>query len=216
MMKLAENFYGVSGSPADCIHVGIPQVLKNKKPDLIISGINRGANLGQDVFYSGTVSAAREGCIMGIPSIAVSLAVDFNAHQAEEKLHYSSAAQYTVKLIKYLQKKSKKKKIKMPDHVLYNLNVPNLPMKQIKGLSLSRQGVVHYSGRVVRRVDHRGKDYFWVGGDYLGYQKVLGTDSHTVHSLKYASLTPLKLDCTAHEVLLDMVEDMNNEIILKV
>src|SRR3954468_20428069 len=87
MIPMGDQFYGVSGSPADCVYLGIRQVLK-KMPDLVVSGINRGANLGQDVYYSGTVSAAREASIRGIPALAVSLAVDFQRPRPEEQLHY--------------------------------------------------------------------------------------------------------------------------------
>jgi 5'-nucleotidase len=96
------GFYGVSGSPADCVYLGIREVIKGM-PDVVISGINRGANLGQDVYYSGTVSASREACILGIPSIAVSLAVDFKRRKPENELHYDTAAKTALRVLKNLK-----------------------------------------------------------------------------------------------------------------
>ncbi len=193
LISMDKNFYGVSGSPADCVYLGIREVIGDM-PDMVVSGINRGANLGQDVYYSGTVSAAREACILGIPSMAVSLAVDFKKSQLEKDLHYASAASMAVKVIRSL------KSTPMPKHTLLNLNVPDRPLNQIKGLKLARQGFRFYSGSILRRKDHRGKDYFWVGGQYQGFQNDEGTDCAVVES-GYASLTPLKLDSTDRECL---------------
>src|SRR4051812_9193765 len=95
LIEMGPRFYGVSGSPADCVYLGIRQVI-GKMPDLVVSGPNRGANLGQDVYYSGTVSAAREACILGIRSLAVSLAVDFAKQSTEDDLHYETAAKTAV------------------------------------------------------------------------------------------------------------------------
>ncbi len=198
LIQMEPNFYGVSGSPADCVYLGIRQVM-GEMPDMVVSGINRGANLGQDVYYSGTVSAAREACILGIPSMAVSLAVDFKKAQLERELHYASAASMAVKVIRSLKDNH------IPKHTLLNLNVPDRPMSQIKGLKLARQGFRFYSGSILRRKDHRGKDYFWVGGQYQGFQNDEGTDCSIVDS-GYASLTPLKLDSTDRECLGDWEE----------
>ncbi len=188
LIEMSKRFYGVSGSPADCVYLGIRQVLKCM-PDLVVSGINRGANLGQDVYYSGTVSAAREACILGIPSLAVSLDLDYMHIRPEERLHYQSAARMAVRLLRELRS------VKIPKHTLLNLNVPDLPLEKIKGLKLTRQGFRFYSGKILRRKDHRGKDYYWVGGKYRGFHQEDGTDCLAVES-DYASLTPLKLDST--------------------
>ncbi len=188
LIKIDHRFYGVSGSPADCVYLGIREVMKGM-PDLVVSGPNRGANLGQDVYYSGTVSAAREACILGIPSIAVSLAVDFSKRLDERKLHYETASKVTAQVIAGL------KKAEMPEHTLLNLNVPDVAFDRVKGMQWTRQGFRYYSGTILRRKDHRGKNYFWVGGRYQGYRNDQGTDCHAVAS-GYASLTPLKLDST--------------------
>ena len=188
LIPIRKDFYGVSGSPADCVYIGIKQVMKFT-PDLVVSGINRGGNLGQDVYYSGTVSAAREASILGIPSIAVSLAYESGTFVSEDALHYETAAKTALKLLKKL------KKTELPKHTLLNLNVPNLPLSKVKGVKLARQGFRLYSGDILKRTDHRGKDYFWVGGKYKGYRKEEDTDCGVIET-GFASLTPLKLDST--------------------
>lgn len=196
MIEMGHRFYGVSGSPADCVYLGIRQVLKGM-PDLVVSGINRGANLGQDVYYSGTVSAAREACILGLPAMAVSLAVDFKKFADESRLHYISAAKMAANVIR------KMKKIELPQHTLLNLNVPDRPMSRIKGVRLASQGFRFYSGSILRRKDHRGKDYYWVGGQYKGFRREDGTDCAAVEA-GFASLTPLMLDSTDLQYLAEL------------
>jgi 5'-nucleotidase len=188
LIEMGKRFYGVNGSPADCVYLGIREVMRGM-PDLVVSGPNRGANLGQDVYYSGTVSAAREACILGLKAVAVSLAIDFAKGKPERLLHYEAAAKQTVQLIREL------KDIELPSHTLLNLNVPDVPFKQIKGIRLVKQGFRFYSGGILKRRDHRGRDYFWVGGQYQGFRKEEGTDCSAVEA-GYAALTPLKLDST--------------------
>jgi len=198
LIKMPNGFNGVSGSPADCVYVGIREVLK-ELPDIVVSGINRGANMGQDVYYSGTVSVAREACILGIPAFAVSIAVDFSNPPPELKINYQSAAKVLISVIKKL------KKTPMPKHTLINVNVPDVPFKKIKGYQVTKQGFRHYSGSVLKRRDHRGKDYFWVGGQYKGYRNEPGTDCVAVGE-GFVSLTPLRLDVTDERFMASMSE----------
>lgn len=198
MLPISKDFYGVSGSPADCVYLGSRKVFGGL-PDLVISGINRGANMGQDVYYSGTVSAAREACILGIPSIAVSLDVNFRKTPPEEKLHYRSAA------LVALDVALKVPKMGLPRHTLLNLNVPDLPVSKIPGIKLARQGFRYYSGGILQRKDHRGKDYYWVGGSYRGYRREKGSDCDCLEQ-GYAALTPLKLDSTDYDFLAALQE----------
>lgn len=193
ILKVADQVFGVSGSPADCVYLAIREILKGK-PDLVISGINRGANLAQDVYYSGTVSAAREAAIMEIPSMAVSLSVNYKKNKTEEELNYKAAAKVAAKLLRNLGD------IAIPAHTLLNLNVPDLPYSKIKGLKVARQGFRVYSGEILKRKDHRGRDYFWVGGEYKGFKKESGTDCAVVEK-GFASLTPLQLDSTHYDLL---------------
>jgi 5'-nucleotidase len=208
MISMGDKIYGVSGGPADCIHVGIQRILGKKRPDLVVSGINRGANLGQDVYYSGTVSAAREACIMGIPSMAVSLAIDFTSRKVEEKLHYETAARITKDLIVEMGLHERKGGALLPPHTFFNLNVPDLPLKRVRGVELASQGFRYYDGSLVKRRDHRGKEYFWVGGAYRGFRKDAGTDCVAVDN-GFASLTPVRLDCTDHRFLSEMRLEWN-------
>lgn len=198
LIPIENRFYGVSGSPADCVYLGIRQVIGGM-PDLVVSGINRGANLGQDVYYSGTVSAAREACILGIPALAVSLSVNFKKLKSEDHLNYSSAAKVAVQVLKTL------KRSPLPAHTLLNLNVPDLKFERIKGVQIVRQGFRFYSGSILRRKDHRGKDYYWVGGQYQGFRKEEDTDCFVVDS-GYAALTPLKLDSTDYQFISELRE----------
>lgn len=188
MIEIEKDVYGVSGSPADCVYMGYREVLGGK-PDLVISGINRGANLGQDVYYSGTVSAAREGCILGVPSLAVSLAFDFHNPPPEHRAHYGTAARIAVEVARKLLEDE------LPKYTLMNLNSPDLPYGRVRGIRLARQGFKFYSGTILRRKDHRGKDYYWVGGNYRGYQEDPETDCYAVDH-GYAALTPIRLDST--------------------
>lgn len=211
LSSVRKDFYAVNGSPADCIQVGVSQLFK-RPPDLVVSGINRGANMGQDVFYSGTVSAAREAVTFGLPAMAVSLSIDFYDPKPEKQLHYETAAALAVKVIRHFA--GKKKKITLPPHTLLNLNSPDLPLRKVKGISLARQGFRHYSTKILKRRDHRGKDYFWVGGGYKGYHVEEGTDCHVVES-GYAALTPLRLDTTYHEFLIELMESWGNRTVMK-
>jgi 5'-nucleotidase len=199
IVEVSKNFYGCSGSPADCVYLGTRQVMSGL-PDLVVSGINRGANLGQDVYYSGTVSAAREACILGIPSMAVSLCIDFAHGGSDAGRHYGSAAKMAARVIRQMSQRT------LPAHTLLNLNVPDLPLSRIKGIKLARQGFRFYSGNILRRKDHRGRDYFWVGGKYKGFRNEAETDCVAVES-GYAALTPLKLDSTDLSYLASLSED---------
>lgn len=196
-----KNIYSVSGGPADCIYVGVNEVLKGKRPDLILSGINRGANLGQDVFYSGTASAAREAANLGIPSLAVSLSLDFARRNATH--HYATAARFARKaLVEALAvfgggkgSAGKAALKKWPAGMMLNVNVPNLPYAKVKGLRAATQGHRIYATQLVKRDDGRGRDYFWLGGSYAGYRPIPESDCWYVDH-GYASVTPLELDTT--------------------
>jgi 5'-nucleotidase len=196
MVPISPGFYGVSGSPADCVYLG-SRMAFGGLPDLVVSGINRGANLGQDVYYSGTVSAAREACILGVPALAVSLDVNFKKAPPEERLHYGSAARVALDVARSVPE------LQLPRHTLLNLNVPDLALNRIRGIQCARQGFRFYSGGILQRKDHRGKDYYWVGGSYRGYRREPGSDCDAVGQ-GFAALTPLKLDSTDYSFLADL------------
>jgi 5'-nucleotidase len=164
--KINSSTYACSGYPADCILIGVGNICKSDRPDLVISGINHGANLGQDRYYSGTIAAAREAAFRNIPAIAVSL-VTQNIKDVE---HFEVASNFINELVKKDIHKF------IPPMCLLNVNVPNLPQEKIAGIKLTNIGYQKYSEEIVERVDTRGKSYYWVGGTYQGYSKVKGTD----------------------------------------
>ncbi len=177
--EVAPRMYAVDGTPTDCISLAVNGVLP-VRPDIIVSGINKGGNLGEDVSYSGTVSAAMEGTLLNIPSIAVSLV-------AREKFEFKAAAAFAAKLVRYVYKKG------LPKDTLLNVNVPLT--KNIKGCKITKQGKRFFSDAVVEKVDPRGKKYYWIGGDIERWEGGEDTDFHAVTS-GYISITPLHLDMT--------------------
>lgn len=189
IFKHSENRYATTGTPADCVFLGVYEILKFK-PDLIVSGINAGANLGTDIHYSGTVAAAREGALMNIPSYAVSL-VELKRAVNEDRppFRFDYAATTALKIVK------ETKDLKFPPHTLLNINIPNIDSKEIKGIKVARQGFRYYEPNVAKRVDPRGKEYYWVGGPYKGFEKGDETDCFAVEN-SWVSVTPLTIDCT--------------------
>jgi len=170
--KTSKNTYSCTGFPADCVLIGVGHICKDDRPGLVVSGINHGANLGQDRYYSGTIAAAREGSFRGVPAIAVSL-VTQNIKDVE---HFDVAAKFVAKLVKNDIHKI------IPEMTVLNINVPNLPMEKIAGVKVTRSGFQKYSEEVVERVDTRGRNYYWVGGTYRGYEEIPGTDCYEVYN----------------------------------
>lgn len=189
--KMGPRIFAVDGTPTDCINLGVNGILP-ERPRLIVSGINHGANLGDDVTYSGTVSAAMEGTLLGIPSVAVSLVVD-----GERPADFRTAASFARRLTDTLLRSE------IPADTLLNVNVPNLPESQIKGVSLTRQGKRRYGDAIVEKVDPRGRKYYWIGGNKLDFIDAEGTDFNAT-SKGHISVTPLHLDLTNYQSLKDL------------
>lgn len=190
--ELGERRFSTSGTPADCIYLGIHHILK-EKPGLILSGINRGANLGTDVFYSGTVAAAREGALMDVKSYAFSMVSAKPSSLGEsESFRFEMAARMARKVILDTWE------TRFPPHTLLNVNIPNIPEEAIQGIEVARQGFRHYQAEVTEGMDPRGKKYFWVGGPYRGFEKSNTSDCHAVEEGK-VSVTPLTIDCTHND-----------------
>lgn len=190
--EIENNWYMVDGTPSDCINLGVNEILRDEKPDLIAVGINEGGNLGDDVTYSGTVMAAMEGVLLGIPSIAVSLVTRNN-------FQFHVAASFSQKLCQYILGR------KLPPNTILNVNIPNLPRDEIKGVTITRQGKRIYSGTVIKKVDPRDEKYYWLGGGEDGWYGEEGTDLHAVHSGKI-SITPLLIDLTNYSVFKDLLD----------
>jgi 5'-nucleotidase len=181
--QVAPDTWAVDGTPSDAVYLGINAVLKGKRPDLVASGINLGANLGDDITYSGTVAAAMEGTLLGAPAFAVSIA-------ARRNFHFATAAGFAERLARAILANG------LPPATLLNVNVPNVPADPPIGHRVTRQGKRRYTDAVIDRTDPRGRTYYWIGGDELGFDPVDGTDAVTVLQHKLISVTPVHLDLT--------------------
>lgn len=177
--KIADGFYKVDGTPTDCVHLGITGLLK-KDPDIVVAGINAGANLGDDVLYSGTVAAATEGRFMGFPGLAVSLA---------GTVHYASAAKAVRQVINKLINQP------LDNDSILNINVPDLPWGDIKGIKATRLGCREKSEPIILQYDPYGTPVYWVGRAGKSVENQLGSDFDAVHH-GYISITPLQIDMT--------------------
>ena len=188
--KIRKNFYAVDGTPADCIHLGVNTILP-KKPRLIVSGINKGGNLGDDIIYSGTVSAAFEGTLLGIPSFAISLV-------SRSHFKFDVAARFALRMARSIIERG------LPKNTFLNINVPNLDEKEIKSYQITHQGrLIHNGDEVVEKVDPRGRKYYWIGGGELVFEKGGNTDVEAV-SKSCISITPLNLDLTNYSSMQEL------------
>ncbi|MCB1868620.1 MAG: 5'/3'-nucleotidase SurE [Gammaproteobacteria bacterium] len=183
----AENgFIRVDGTPTDCVHLAITGLLE-REPDMVIAGINAGANLGDDVLYSGTVAAATEGRFLGLPAIALSMA-------NHEPKYYETGAQVAAMLVKHLSVSPL-----TPDSII-NVNIPDLPFASLKGFRVTRLGHRHKAEPVVRDTDPRGRTIYWVGPAGVEQDAGPGTDFHAVRE-GFVSVTPLQVDLTRYAAL---------------
>lgn len=181
--QAANGFYFVNGTPTDCVHLAVTGLL-DTLPDMVISGINDGANMGDDTIYSGTVAAAMEGHLLEIPSIAVSM----SQHGAQ---HFDSAAHIVADMVRRHQKTA------LPSSVLLNINVPDRPLDAIRGLRVARLGKRHKAEPVIKSVTPRGETVYWVGAAGAAQDGGAGTDFYAVEH-GYAAVTPLQIDLTRH------------------
>lgn len=180
--KLSPHRYAVTGTPTDSVMLGVHSIL-DRKPDLVVSGINRGGNVGEDVHYSGTVSAAMEGAIMGIPAIAISVVSN------NKPFKYEVAGEFAKKLSEKVLKEG------LPKGVVLNVNVPNLNSSEINGKVVTKLGNHNYGDIIVENLDPRGKPYYWIGGDPFNFDPKPGTDTRA-HLDDKISVTPIKVDMT--------------------
>ncbi|MDQ2702101.1 MAG: 5'/3'-nucleotidase SurE [Pseudomonadota bacterium] len=178
----------VYGTPTDCVHVAITGMLE-LEPDMVVSGINNTANLGDDVIYSGTVAAAMEGRFLGLPAVAMSLAS--RDHRGE---HYETAARAAVEIIARLQVDP------LPADTILNVNVPDLPWEQIRGFEVSRLGNRHRAEPCVQQADPRGRTWWWIGAAGAEQDAGPGTDFNAVRSGNIA-ITPINVDLTRYQAL---------------
>ena len=195
--KTLENGYiSVEGTPTDCVHLAITGLLE-QAPQMVVTGINEGSNLGDDVWYSGTVAAAMEGRFLGFPAIAVSLVGDHN-HVREFK-HFDTAARVAKELVLRLQVNP------VPMQTILNVNVPDLPYDQLQGIAVTRLGSRHIAEQIVAGKDPRGNTIYWVGPAGSEQDAGIGTDFHAINN-KQVSVTPLQLDLTHYEMFEQLSE----------
>ena len=186
-LRTGHSAYATDGSPTDCVRLAVLGFLK-EKPALVVSGINRGANLGDDITYSGTVAAAMEGLLADLPSIAISLA--YSGADAD----YGPAAEFAALLAGNILARGFE-----PDALL-NVNVPPLPKERIRGVEVTRLGKRQYRDQMIERLDPYGNPYYWVGGPAVSEESEPGTDVHAVRDGKI-SVTPIHLDLTSPRLL---------------
>lgn len=184
-VRLAPWRYSVDGTPTDCVNLGVHSLI-DFQPDMVVSGINRGANLGDDVTYSGTVAAALEATLMGIPAFAISLA------SLDDNADYSNAAKFAARLALILAEKG------LPKDTFLNVNVPVSPDVLSLTPLVTVQGKRRYEGSIVDKVDPRGRSYYWIGAADLDFHDIEGSDYAAVKR-GHISITPLHLDMTNHQ-----------------
>jgi len=183
--------YFVNGTPTDCVHLALSGYL-DFEPDIVVSGVNHGANLGDDVIYSGTVAAAMEGRFLGLPAIAVSLV-------GERATHFDAAARVAVDLVQRLQNRPLE-----PD-VILNVNVPDKAYADLTGIRSTRLGFRHRAESLVRNKDAHGRTIYWIGPPGDGQDAGEGTDFHAIDQ-GAVSVTPLKVDLTRHEAVPELAD----------
>lgn len=189
--EVGENRYSVNGTPSDCVHLALTGLL-DYEPDLVVSGINHGANLGDDVIYSGTVAAAMEGRFLGLPTIAVSLV-------GHKLTYFETAGRVVSDMVQKLDTSA------LSSDVILNVNVPDRPFEDLTGVRAARLGFRHKSEPVVRSKDPHGRTIFWVGPAGKGQDSGDGTDFHAIEH-GAVSVTPIKVDLTRHDSLPQLKE----------
>ena len=183
--KNERGFYSVTGTPCDCIHLGSHRIL-TEKPDMVIAGINHGANLGDDVLYSGTVAAAMEGRSLGFPAVAISLV-------GKQCNHYQVAANFVIKLINNIRS------FQLDSNIILNVNVPDLASEEIKGIEFTRLGSRHRADTVIPSKDPKGEPVYWIGPPSEPQDVGPGTDFDAINR-GFISITPLVVDLTANNL----------------
>jgi 5'-nucleotidase len=186
-----ERRFKVDGTPSDCVHLAVTGLL-DEEPDLVVSGINHGANLGDDVIYSGTVAAAMEGRFLGLPTIAVSLVG--KTLVGAQLTHFDTAARIALELVQKIERAGL-----APDTVL-NVNVPDLAYEELTGVRATRLGFRHKSEQILKETDPYGRPIYWVGPAGAGQDAGEGTDFHAIEQ-GAVSVTPLRVDLTRYEAV---------------
>ena len=186
LRKAPSGFSYVNGTPTDCVHLAVTGMLE-QLPDMVVSGINHGANMGDDTIYSGTVAAATEGFLLGIPALAISLA-------GVSMGHYTTAAQVALDLVQRYRQQA------FMQPMLLNVNVPDLPPAELQGIEVTRLGKRHKAEPVMKSTNPRGETVYWVGAAGAAQDAGAGTDFHAIANRR-VSVTPLQIDLTHFDQL---------------
>lgn len=184
--RLDKRVFSVNGTPSDCVNLALKHVLKSL-PALVVSGINRGVNLGDDVTYSGTVSAALEGTILGVPSIAVS-------QEGKDRFRFVVGAHYAARVAKLVLQYG------LPEETLLNINIPDCPKRAIKGVQVTSLSRRRFENPIIEKIDPHGRKYYWIAGTRISWDRSKGSDHEAVRR-GMVSITPIHLDTTNHAVL---------------
>ena len=184
--EVAKQWFSVDGTPTDCVMLAVRQLL-GRRPDIVMSGINQGANLGDDVTYSGTVAGAFEGMLLGIPSVAIS-------DIAYKPQHFETGGRFAATLARYVLEHG------MPKDTALNVNFPDVPFEELKGVAITRMGRRNYQDEIIERMDPRGVRYYWIGGAAPSHHPEEGTDFEAIENMMI-SVTPLQRDLTNHAAL---------------
>lgn len=195
---MENDFIRVEGTPTDCVHLAITGLLK-QEPDIVVAGMNAGPNLGDDVIYSGTVAAATEGRFLGLPAIAISMA----NHQPR---YWESGAKIALEIVKRVFK------IKLAPDIILNVNIPDKPYNEILGLRATRLGHRHKAEPVIKQIDPRGREIFWIGAAGPEQDAGPGTDFHALRH-GYVSITPLQVDLTRHTALPELANWLQTKML---
>ena len=184
--QVGTQLYAVNGTPVDCVNLAVLKLLP-APPDLLVSGINKGVNLGDDVLYSGTVSAAMEGTILGIPSMAVS-------QEGQKHFYFDTGVRYAVRTARLILKEG------LPEETLVNLNIPNRPFGSITGVRVTCLSRRRFDNPIIEKVDPHGRTYYWIAGTRISWSRSKDADHEAIEQ-GAVSLTPIHLDTTNHGVL---------------
>lgn len=196
-----KNSYYVNGTPTDCVHLALSSLFKRDLPDMVVSGINHGANLGDDILYSGTVAAATQGRFLGLPAIAISL--------QEPSRHFETAMHVIKDLVLRIRTSP------LPASTILNVNIPDVPLHELRGYEVTRLGTRHCSEEVAKQIDPRGNEIYWIGLPGPEQDAGPGTDFYAIRSQKVA-ITPLSLDWTnyvAFENISRWTHDLNQQFV---
>jgi len=191
--KVGAKKFAVDGTPTDCVCLAV-NALMDRQPDLLVSGINMGGNMGDDITYSGTVSAAWEGTLLGIPSFSISTVSD-----DQDVFHFKPAADFAPKLARAILRNG------LSPNTFLNVNVPNTNGSPITQYRITRQGRRIFGDPIVEKIDPRGKKYYWIGGSFLGFEDIPNSDLLAVHE-NFISITPILLDLTNHASMENLLQ----------